>query len=194
MLPAFHDRYLYPQSPFVPQVSIASAYQITAMVNQYGLHPATAIAREARQIGKAHFSQSEVDLEWIFEKFPIDTEGYRDFVYGLMLAPSLIIALDMIQEYSHEETFAYLFNVEGEDFDHLAGYTAGQIERARKLVRWTDPNPMATGKPIYDHCAVEILSFNPWYLVGLEASRHVFNSFAQLFEVVLVEDEESPSS
>lgn len=173
------ERFLYNQSPFRPQASKDSITHITRNVQQ-SVHPAVAIAQEVRYLSKVHSGLFSVELDWICEKFPIGDKGLRSYIYGLMIPSNLLLVVDLIQDYSYEEVFAMLINEEGEDWDVLTRYLARQTERARTLVCWDSQDPMVSGKPIYDLCALEVFDMNPWYIVGVEGGRLLFDSFAQL--------------
>ncbi|KKU14754.1 MAG: hypothetical protein UX21_C0011G0012 [Microgenomates group bacterium GW2011_GWC2_45_8] len=66
-------------------------------------------------------------------------------------------------------------------FDRLREYGVRHISLVDKLLHLESSDPMKSLVPVLDHCDFEVFSFSNWYQVGLRASRHTFQQFAQLY-------------
>jgi len=175
------DKILYRDSPFVPPVTIESAYRILASVTVSGDHPAVAIAEELIDLFTAHNQFLEDQKDWIMDNFPVDEDGLNRFYFGLIMPPGLILAADMIEFFSEEETLDALFpQTDNLTINGLRKYAARQIPLVGKLLHREATNPMLSVDPIYERCTFDIMLDCPWYLLGLEAGKRTFQEFAKL--------------
>jgi hypothetical protein len=175
------DLVLFPNSPFIPPVTIQAAYRIINLVQTEDYHPLIAISKEVRDVFGEHLQFLDSEMNWIVEKFGVSQEDLDDYSFGLLVPVTLIIAAEMARYNRLENVLNLYFPLSDEQFFvELRNYGHSQLTPVSELLNFDSPDPMVSATPVFDHCAFEVLSFGYWYQVGLEAGRRTFQQFAQL--------------
>ena len=177
-----YDSVLYQNSPFVPPVTIQSAFNIKALVQDDEYHPTVAIAKELRELFGEHLQFLEAQNDWLVEKFSVSQDELDDYYFGLLVPVTLMIAAELSRYNSTDNVLNIYFPISDEQFFiDLRDYGARHLPLVNDLLHLDSPNPMSSATPIYEHCGFEVFSMNYWYQVGLEAGERTFRQFAQLY-------------
>jgi len=182
MLDPNYDSVLYQNSPFVPPVTIQSAFRISDLVSASQLHPAVAIASELRDVFGEQIQLLNAHMDWLTDKFPVNQDILDDYYFGLILPATLIVAAFTARQNPMDDVLKVYFPVSDDPFfDWLREYGIRHIPQVDKLLHLESPDPMKSLDPTLKHCSLEVFSFGAWYQVGLEASKRTFKQFAQLY-------------
>ena len=181
MLDQNYDSVLYQNSPFVPPVTIQSAFNIQRFVQSNDYPPSVAIAKELRDLFGEHLQFLESQMDWIVEKFNVSQQDMDDYYFGLLVPVTLMIATHMARHNRLENVLNLYFPLsEDPFFDNLRSYGCYQLYRVEELLSLETAEPMSSAGPIYAHCQLEVFAFSYWYQVGLEAGLRTFQQYARL--------------
>jgi hypothetical protein len=176
------DSVLFEDSPFVPPIRLQSAFQIAEMVTAGELHPVIAIASELRDVFGEQIQFLNAHMDWLTDKFSVNQDDLDDYYFGLILPTTLIVSAYTARHNPIDDVLKVYFPVSDDPFfDRLRGYGIRNIPLVDKLLHLESPDPLRSLAPVLNHCDFEVFSFTDWYQVGLQASRHTFQQFAQLY-------------
>lgn len=177
---------LFEGSPFLPTVYQENINNIVSYVNDGHNSIVTAITVEVARLGNVLNDSHKRDLQSLKYNYEIDTLNITHFFYGYATPLQLLLCLDIMRNKSMEESLKHITN-ESQDpvIIELNQYKEKLIVPSAEIYfTATNWSPISVVFPIFDLCKKDPFVLDPYFLLGLEASRRKYWELFNYIEVV----------
>ena len=172
---------LYPDSPFLPPVTLESLLSIRQDCYVNFIPLSVAIAKAVTLEAVKQNEVQEENLDWITQTFSVTPQNLYDFFIGFITPPTLIVGgynlktrpiKEVIKLYCPPTDDPYIIDHNRYKMRHL-------LDALRLIEANAHHSPTTITKPIFDLCKTDVFKDDWYYLAGVHAGEILFNSYCQ---------------
>ena len=167
-----YNRLLYPESPFLPPVSDRLIQSVIQDTRRFFRHPTVSICMALISLSLEQESTLLTSIQWLMDKFDVDTEGITLFTLGFSLVPNVITGTMAYCVLPPKDAFRVLCPPpNGSDLlARLNQYKAGLLPKTHYLCQSNILfMPPSTGLQIFQLCRTNLFTDHPMFATGIEA-------------------------
>ena len=176
---------IYPGSPFLPEITRENTLVVLQEILFRNRPPSVALSFELCTIAVDLNQYHSKDQIWLQETFKASLLDLDRFMFGYVIAPSLIIGSYLVDIWNIKEAIKRICPPGGDEFlMKVNAYKNSHLISCSDTYRALKYDFKKGGLAIYDHCKKNPFSDNRFYLAGINSSRIGFLDLYSKIELV----------